>query len=390
MARRRDEMRVVLDEVIATPMWERGEQDGRLYWRIRTRDAKRRTVAQGWWTLAEAQRECARLVMQGIPSPPSSRGDVRTVGDLMRRWVQAQERRLEARKIAPLSLDVYRRGARYWIGALDDVLVSRLTRTMVEDQITDWQASGVAPRTCQSAVAVLRAAVRWGAERGHVPQPPDLRRLDLRVRDDEYVYTDATPSRVDAAAVLAHIPPGPARDLIAILAYTGCRVGEAAALTVGDVDLRAGLLTISGQDERRGRRGKVKPRHWPISGELADLLQRLTAGRPDPTEPLLELPHNVSGMVRRNLVTACARASVQRYTAHGLRRMVAMELLEVTDPRSVSALTGHTVATLLAHYVRPTAERLRSVVQRAGVAHLEERGTVIQLPGTATGHTDGE
>lgn len=381
MGRRKDEQRIVLAEVIATPMRERGEQDGRLYWRVRTRDSTRRTVGKGWWTPAEAQVAVAALVTQGIPSSPSSRRDVRTVGDLLVRWTSHQEQRQKAGEIAERSLTNYRQSVRYWRSTIDDVLIERLTRVLVEDQVTAWQAKGVAPRTCKLAVDVLAAAVKWGEPRGHVPRPaPDLRRLSsLRIREDEHVNNDYTPTRQQAATVISHVPEGRDRDIVAVLALTGCRVGEAAALTVGDVDLTGRVLTISGRDPGRRRRGKVKPRRWPIQGELAPLLRRLAGDRP-PDEYLIGgLPVDCSDMTARVIEQACAAAGVPRFTAHGLRRLVAMELLEVADARSVSELTGHSVTVLLKSYVRPTAERLRDVVSRAGVGRLEQRGQVIAL-----------
>jgi hypothetical protein len=76
--------------------------------------------------------------------------------------------------------------------------------------------------------------------------------------------------------------------------------------------------------------------------------------------------------------------------------MVAMELLEVADPRQVSELTGHSDQVLLTSYVRPRADRLRDLVTRAGVGALENRGKVRKLravhgaqdPGT--GGTDAQ
>lgn len=82
------------------------------------------------------------------------------------------------------------------------------------------------------------------------------------------------------------------------------------------------------------------------------------------------LPRDVAVMVRVVLLTACAAAGVERFTAHGLRRMVALELLDATDPRTVAELTGHSVAILLRDYVRPKPERLRDVVGRAHGARV--------------------
>jgi integrase len=193
--------------------------------------------------------------------------------------------------------------------------------------------------------------------------------------------------------VLARIPDGRSRDLVILLALTGARIGEIAALTVGDVDLRAGVLTLSGADDRRHRRGKSRPREWPIGGDLARMLARLMGDRAA-TEPLVPgLPLDCSELVRQALMTACVALDVPRFTSHGIRRMVVMELLDVTDAKSVSELTGHSVATLLRFYVRPRSSSLRDVVRRSGVGTLAARPQLMEVgaqnPGTQGKDDDG-
>jgi integrase len=397
MARRKvDPDRIDLETVVATPMADRGEVDGRRYWRARTTDPSRRTVWTGWATREEARATVQALIVKGLPtSPRSAPGAVRTVADLLNRWKTHQEQRQKAGAIAERSLVNYRQGARYWIDAVGDVLVAQLSRVLVEDQLTTWQADGVSPRTCKLALDILASAVKWGAERGHCTRV-DLSRLHaLDVRPDEHVNNDYTPTRSEAARVLPHIAAQRERDVVALLALTGARIGEVAALTVGDVDLEGQVLALSGRDDARKRRGKVKVRRWPIAGELTTLLVRLTQGRARDERLVGGLPRDCSDMVRRALDSACAAAGVPPFTAHGLRRMVAMELLEVADPRQVSELTGHSVQVLLTSYVRPRADRLRDLVTRAGVGSLEQRGKVRRLrahgaqdPGT--GGTDAE
>lgn len=380
---------IVREDVTATVLRSRGTRDGRLYWRIRTRDTARRTVATGWWTRSQAEGAVDALRHQGIPSPPERRaGGVRTVADLLHAWIAHQTTRHAADQIADRTLANYRQSVGYWLAALGDVLASQMTRAMIEDQVTAWQAAGVAPRTCAHAVTVIKAAYRWGGQRGHTP-PLDLSRLTVRVHDDEYVYCDTTPTREQADAAIARIPPGRERDVALLLSLTGCRIGEAAALRVGDVDLAGRVLTLSGRDESRGRRGKVTRRRWPIGGDLGPLLQRLTRGR-EADEPLVaDLPTDADRVMLRAFEAACAAAEVPRFTPHGLRRMVVMELLDVGDAKSASKLTGHSVQTLLKRYVRPTDASLRDLVTRAGIGRRKE-GRVYQLRAQNAGTGGGD
>lgn len=392
---KRDLNKVELDEVTATPMRDRGEDaQGRRYWRARTRK-DRRTIWAGWGTQSEVAAIVGALVSKGIPSSPSTPAGVRTVADLLQRWQTHQEQRHKGTDIAFGTLRRYKTSVRHWTATVGDVLVNKLDREMIEDQLLAWRASGaMAPRSCRFASVVVAAAYRWGAKRG-LCETRDLEKLDgSAVRDDEYVNASETPTRGEFGPVLARIPDGKARDLVCLLALTGARIGELAALRVGDVDLRGGVLTLSGADALRNRRGKSKPRQWPIGADLSQLLAHLTASRP-PDEPLIPaLPLDCSELVRQALRSACEELDVPRFTSHALRRMVVMELLESGDAKSVSLLTGHSVSTLLRFYVRPRAENLRDLVRRSGAARLvaPPRLQEVRAPGSGTTSkdTDGD
>lgn len=387
---RKDPDRLELEGVTATPMKERGvDSEGKKYWRARTTGADRRTIWAGWGTRAQVSAVVGALVSKGIPAPSGDHGKsgtVRTVGDLVRRWLAAQELRHTAGDLAERSIASYRNVASHWIDAMSDLSTKAVTRARVEDQLTAWLALGVSPRSCKLAVDILTAAWRWGTDREHVTRL-DLSKIGVAVpREDEHVYESRTPSREDIATILPYIADGRDRDLILLLGLTGARVGEVGALQVGSVDLPGRMLTISGRDRRRGRRGKVASRRWPITGELVALVQRLTRDRPRDASLIDELPTNVAALSRQILLDACEEAGVDRFTAHGLRRMVAMELVETGDAKSVSLLTGHSVAVLMRDYVRPRAASLHDLVTRSGVGSLETRGKVRKLrarkPGT--------
>lgn len=368
----------------------------RWYWRARKKGT-RQDIWTGWATRSEAFQELAKLLTKGIPetSSPSAPRVVRTVADLLNGWVAHQEKREQAGEIAPKSLVNYRQAARYWLEDLGELLTGRVTRAMIEDQATKWQAAGVAPRTAKMAVDGIASAWKWGSERGHCP-PLSLSRLNsLRIRDDEHVNNAHSPSRADARAAIALLRPGrPTTYAARLLAATGARVGEVGAARCADWDRQRAVLKLQGADLERKRRGKVKARYWPVLTELAALLDELTAGR-GPDERLIPgLPRDVAKGVAVPLEKACKRAGVEVFTAHGLRRMVAMELLEHNDPKTVSLLTGHSVLVLLRDYVRPPPDRLREAVARSmnfsgKVIHLR-RGALGNFRGTSSGHNPPE
>jgi integrase len=301
------------------------------------------------------------------------------VAELLTKWVAHQRKRREGNQIAAATMENYGHLCRYWTDAIGDVQTKAFTRELVEDTITNWLAEGVAPRTCKTALDILVAAVNWGRTRNHCPAVPLSRLSVLQIRDDEFVAVSYTPTRQQVAAVLQHLD-GWYRDLLTLQALTGARIGEIAALHVGDWDRVEGTLTISGRDDRRERRGKVKPRRWPVMGELGRLLETL-AGERAADERLVQIPARLfAAQLSRHLKPACKAAGVPEFTSHGIRRLVALELLDGgVDAKTVSELTGHSVVVLLRRYVRPTSERLRDVVARAGLTAVAPRGQVVQL-----------
>lgn len=375
---------VKIGGVTASQMADRGVDGEQLYWRIRGPGPARQTLWTGWATPTEIELVAARLVAAGIPSRPERRaaGPVRTVDDLVVAWAGAQAARREASEIAERTLAAYQGAVRHWRSSrLADVRVELVTRAQVRDQATAWLRAGVAPRTVDFAARVLVQAWIWGAERGLV------RELDLTTpqlaRDDEHVYTGRVPLRTEIQAVIARIRPGPRRDAIEVLSLTGARVGEVTALLVRDVDLVREQLRLTGSDERIDRRGKVRPRQFPLRGRLLELIRELVRDR-QPSDRLLDLPRSGSHLLHTELVRASAAAGVEPVTPHGIRRTVVAELLEVADPKTVSELTGHSVVTLLKRYVRPTRARLAETLDRAGLDRVH--GVVVTFPGTGNGH----
>jgi integrase len=214
--------------------------------------------------------------------------------------------------------------------------------------------------------------------------------LSAQVDPEEHVNCEYTPTRTEVDAVLAEMDAGRDRVLVELLALTGARIGEAVALRVGSWDPARGELAISGRDRSRGRRGKVRTRLWSVFGRLGELLEELTADRA-PDEVLVQnLPVEVPKQVAAAIGYAAETLDQPRFTAHGIRRMVTMELLETANgnAKAVSRLTGHSVAILLRDYIRPTDDHLRSIVQRSTRRKVPLRMVAARNSGTGAEEED--
>lgn len=115
------------------------------------------------------------------------------------------------------------------------------------------------------------------------------------------------------------------RAVLALLARLGLRSGEVAALTLDDVDWRAGEILVRGKARRRDR--------LPLPVEVGEAVAEYLTDRPRsgcrrliltlyaPFRPIR--PSSITSLVYR----ACRRAGVARVGGHRLRHALATEML---------------------------------------------------------------
>jgi integrase/recombinase XerD len=125
-----------------------------------------------------------------------------------------------------------------------------------------------------------------------------------------------------------HRRPAGRRDfaILTVLARLGLRAGEVAALRLGDIDWRAGELTVHGKASRQDRLPLTQDVGEAIAGWLQDGRPRCASAA---VFTRVLAPHRglsdraVSGVVRR----ACVRAGLPPMGSHQLRHTVATQTL---------------------------------------------------------------
>lgn len=149
--------------------------------------------------------------------------------------------------------------------------------------------------------------------------------------------------------------------VVLLLANTGLRVAEAAALRKEDVMLgeRSGKVIV-----RQGKGGKY--REVPLNAETRRALREYLAVRPADTDSLFvgqRGPLTTSGIWR--IVTRYARQAGVEATPHTLRHTFATRLLREAgaDLVTVADLLGHTDVRTTARYTRPTQADREKVVE---------------------------
>ena len=233
---------------------------------------------------------------------------------------------------------------------------------------------GLAAASIARKAAALRAAFRFLARRGLVPENPAAalgvprgpKRLPVVLKPRQVDRLLAGPEPVDPIGLRD-------RAILELLYATGIRVGELCGLRLGDVDLAADTVLVLG----KGARQRVVPFGEPARDALLDYLANGRATMLPGTDPAGAdrealffnrrrrpmTQRDVRGMLERYRVAAGAPVGT---SPHTLRHSYATHLLEGgADLRAVQELLGHVALTTTQTYTHVSNERLRRVYEQA-------------------------
>jgi len=215
--------------------------------------------------------------------------------------------------------------------------LTRIEALAFTRHLTDtYKPGGVASR-----LKALRGFYSW-CVREEIRSDNPFRGLTINVPDDP----QPTATEDEITAMLDHAR-GHKRDLalLTILADTGCRKGEIAALEVRDIDLSGGTVTF--------RVSKTKPRTVPLTDRAVIALGRYLRVRVDHTASLWCVTDPYS------LIRAAVRRHGNGLTPHTLRRAFAVSwLARGGSETSLMRICGWSSRDMIAIYVRASADTL--------------------------------
>lgn len=198
-------------------------------------------------------------------------------------------------KANPATVADYRRIYKAkWSPTLGPLRLGAITRVHVAQALNQLEGSD---KTRMNAWAVLTHMLKMAAQDGHITKSPTVGvELDRRTdheREEHRYLTEA-----EFFAILEALPEHWC-PLVMTLGGTGMRWGEAAALTVGDVDLNAAVVRITKAQRRGSERrnettiGPTKTRKSrrtvTLPNEVVAALRPLVVGR-KPKDPLFLQP----------------------------------------------------------------------------------------------------
>ena len=234
---------------------------------------------------------------------------------------------------------------------------------------------GLAPSSVKRATVAVRSLHRFRSDEGLSANDPSAG-----------IETPRVPAGLPKALTEAEVTllleqvegesPIARRDraILEVLYGTGARISEVCALSLGDVDLDAGLLRLFGKGSKErvvpiGRWARVALADWLDDGGRAVIAPELFAKRSDADAVFLNarggrLGRQGAWAVVRKYGDAAGLGS--RLTPHVLRHSCATHMLDHgADIRAVQELLGHASIATTQVYTMVSNERLFAVYESA-------------------------
>ena len=247
--------------------------------------------------------------------------------------------------------------------------------TDVAQWVTARRAVGDAASSIARGLVTVRTFHRFCADEGRAPAEPAAHVAPPR-------RPAALPKALDEAevtslldAVIGHDPVHRRdRAVLELLYGTGMRVSELCGLSLGAVDVDAGLVRVLGKGSKErvvpaGRVARAALTEWLADGGRGAMIPARWARRGDAEAVFL---NQRGGRLSRQAAWAIVRTYGDRVglgdrlTPHVLRHSCATHMLEHgADIRIVQELLGHASVSTTQIYTRVSPERLRRVYESA-------------------------
>ena len=326
-----------------------------------------KTDAAAWLARADADISRGQWIAPGA-------GKV-TLAEVADRWLASNPAR-------PASTSAkYAQTAKAIKAALGDRRVDQITRADAQAAVDGWAVT-LAPRSVRHRAAVLHAIYAHAIAAELV-----VRNSATDLRLPAAALVDRPTLTVDELTRLANILGPDRAPFMWLGAVGGLRWAEVAGLTVADLDLLGGTVSVRHQMQRDGTLGQPKsvagrrrlaiPR-WLIDDLAAHLAARgLTAAHDDALVFVNRAgrPLNYKVWLPWTWRAACVKAGLPTLRFHDLRAMAATALVAAgIDIKTAQARLGHSSPSVtLAIYARATTESDRRAADTIGDVFQPDR-----------------
>ncbi|TXK64988.1 site-specific tyrosine recombinase XerD [Alkalisalibacterium limincola] len=303
-----------------------------------------------------------RLDARSMPPVPEA-ADMQIREFLERAWAESG--------LARQTLDSYRRdleGLARWLGPSSDGLSGVTTGTLF-DYLARRTGQGYSARSNARLVSALRAFYAQLLRLGHIASDPCVgltqpklpRSLPKALSESEVEALLRAPD-VGTAQGLRD------RAMLELMYATGLRVSELVSIPATAINLRQGVLRVSG----KGGKERLVPlgeeaQHW-VERYLAQARQLLAGGKPRQALFLTARGEAPSRQQFWQVVKRCAAGAgidPGRVSPHGLRHSFATHLLNHgADLRALQMLLGHSSLSTTQIYTLVAREALKRMHEK--------------------------
>jgi len=298
---------------------------------------------------------------QGTPSKvnfPSASSDIQQAVDIF--LLDCRARRLTAG-----TLDSYTRRLRaflVWLAEHHVVALTALSPSDIRGYLVHEQERGMDDDTVITSFRVIRAWLNFCVAEELCTASPMQKVKAPRLPKE--ILPAFTPEEV--SKLLAACKTQRDTAMVLFLLDTGCRASELVALTIGDVDLKTGTVTVKQGKGRKDRLvflgTKSLKSLWKYHRTRADT-------RPD--EPLWASETSAEGLTIWGLARFCdrlrKRTGIRHCHPHTFRRTFALWSLRAgMDLVRLAAIMGHSDLSVLRRYLALVEEDLQDAHRKHG------------------------
>lgn len=281
---------------------------------------------------------------------------------------------LRAERKSPQTIKSYGDGVRAFIRWCEsNGHTPALDRDLMKGFVADLLDAGAEPSTARSRQLGVRRFSAWLEEEGEIDTDPLLGlkspKLDHKVTES---LTDDELRRLIKACTGKEFRDRRDEAIVRLMAETGMRAGEVCGLTVNDVDLNRGLVTV-----RRGKGGKG--RVAPFGDQTARAVDRYLRMRRNhllAANPALWLGDRGKSLeyygLHKALKFRADRAGLQKFHPHLLRHTAASRWLAAGGSEGgLMAVAGWATRDMIDRYTRSTAaDRAATEARSLGLGDL--------------------
>lgn len=276
------------------------------------------------------------------------------------------------RDLSPHTVSAYRSDLRAfaeWAARSRCSTVDDIDRTVLRRYLAFLSERRFARRSIARKASALRAMLTWSVTRGYLSSSPAT---DLAAPKLDKPLPKVM--RQADVTTLLDLPPDDEpvglrdRAILELLYSSGLRVSELCGLDVDDVDLRGGVVQVTGKGRKQRRIPFGKPAHDAVSRYVSDARLALMSGNKSSSALFLNARGRRLGprSVRAMLTKYLGAEGMTQISPHTLRHSFATHLLDGgADLRAVQELLGHESLSTTQIYTHVSTERLRAVYEQS-------------------------